>query len=86
MRDYLHLHSENAEKFFAFKNVAISLLAGNGVLYAGNPEQWILDTELLTQLLNTEAERFAQGDKDATKQEGNKDTTSNGEVLRKEEG
>lgn len=84
-REYWYNHSEAAEKFFCFKNVGVALLAGNAVLYSGNPEQWILDTELLTQLLNAEAERFAGGT-NATEQEGIKNTGSDGEVLRKEEG
>lgn len=52
------LDSEGKERFFTFKNIGVSLLAGNAVLYAGNPEQWILDTELLSELLHSEAKRF----------------------------
>lgn len=48
------------ELYFTFKNVAVALLAGNAVLYTGNPEQWILDTVLMSELLDAEAERFAE--------------------------
>lgn len=74
------------ELFFTFKNIGVALLAGNAVTYSGNPEQWILDTELLAELIDTEAVRFAKEKAYATEQEGTEDTTSNGEVLREGEG
>lgn len=74
--------TKEAELFFTFKNVAVALLAGNAVLYSGNPEQWILDTELMSQLLDAEAERFSKENSHATKQEGSQDSRSDGEVLR----
>lgn len=77
-----NMGSLEAERYFTFKNVAVALIAGNAVLYAGNPEQWILDTELMSQLLETEAERFSKENSDATEQEGTQDTRSDGEVLR----
>lgn len=81
-RDLYVMDNEAKERFFTFKNIGVSLLAGNAVLYAGNPETWILDTQLLSELLHNEALRFAEGAKDATEQEGSQDSTSNGEVLR----
>jgi|LakMenEpi03Aug12_release.lakeMendotaPanAssembly.Ray.scaffolds.fasta_scaffold2908054_1 hypothetical protein len=75
------LDNEAKERFFTFKNTAVSLLAGNAVLYAGNPEQWVLDTQLLSELLHNEALRFAEGEKDATEQEGSQDSQSDEEVT-----
>jgi len=81
-KDLYVMDNEAKERFFTFKNIGVSLLAGNAVLYAGNPETWILDTQLLSELLHNEALRFAGGTKDATEQEGSQDSRSDGEVLR----
>lgn len=80
--DVYVLDGEAKERFFTFKNIGVALLAGNAVLYAGSPENWILDTQLLSELLHNEAKRFAEGAKDATEQEGSQDSRSDGEVLR----
>jgi hypothetical protein len=75
------LDNEAKERFFTFKNTGVSLLAGNAVLYANNPEQWVLDTQLLSELLHSEALRFAEEEKDATEQEGSQDSQSDEEVT-----
>ena len=66
MSDTILFEAEERERFFTFKNIGVSLLAGKAVLYAGNPETWVLDTQLLSELLHNEAKRFAEKKEEPT--------------------
>lgn len=80
-------HTKDAELFFTFKNIAVSLLAGNAAHYTQEPEAWIMDTQLMSELLHTEAVRFALAEEVyATEQKGTENQGSDGEVLREGEG